>query len=56
VHEKSLILLPGIADEIELAEKLVARLSELGRRNLKAFGNVALPNGPRLSCGALKKE
>ncbi len=39
VHEKSLILFPGIVDESELAEKLVARLRELGRRNLKAFEN-----------------
>lgn len=39
MHEKSLILSPGIEDESELAEKLVARPSELGRRNLKALEN-----------------
>jgi hypothetical protein len=35
VHEKSLILFPSIVDESELAEKVVARLSELNRRNLR---------------------
>jgi len=39
MHEERPVLFPGIVDERELAEKLVARLGELGRRNLKSFGN-----------------